>query len=105
MVGVPPCQRHPLVPSFTQTGTPKYDLFSKPHFLIITFQEMTIEHLMYTWKVPFLYTERAYVDFPVLKFAVEDYLCRTKCCKYYGPEGVNKSMFLYQSLMMAPLTV
>ena len=63
MVGVPPCRRHPQVPSFTQTGTPKYDIFSEPLFFIITFQEMTIKHLMYTWKVPFLYTERACVVF------------------------------------------
>ena len=63
MVGVPPCQRHPKVPSFTQTGTPKYDLFSEPLFLIVTFQEMTIKHLMYMWKVPLLYTERACVVF------------------------------------------
>ena len=63
MVGVPPHQRHPQVPSFTQTGTPKYDLFSEPHFLIITFQEITIKHLMYMQKVPFLHTERAFVVF------------------------------------------
>ena len=63
MVGVPPHQRHPQVPSFTQTGMPKYDLFFKPHFLIITFQEITIKHLMYMWKVPLLYTERACVVF------------------------------------------
>ena len=73
MVGVPPHWRHPQVPSFAQTGMPKYDLFSEPWFLIITFQEMTIKHLMYTWKVPFLYTERACVVFPVLKFAVKDF--------------------------------
>ena len=29
MVGVPPCQRHPQVPSLAQTSTPKYDVFSK----------------------------------------------------------------------------
>ena len=67
MVGVPPCQRHPQVASFTQTSTPKYDLFSEPLLLIVTFQEMSIKHLMYIyiyiWKVPFLNTERAYVVF------------------------------------------
>ena len=63
MVGVPPHQRHPQVPLFTQTSTQKNALFSKPHFLIVTFQEMTIKHLMYMWKVPFLYTERACVVF------------------------------------------
>ena len=63
MVGVHPCQRHPQVPLFAQTSMPKYDIFSKPLLLIITFQEMTIKHLMYTQKVPFLYTERACVVF------------------------------------------
>ena len=63
MVGVPPHQMHLQVPSFAQTGMPKYDLFSKPHFLIVTFQETTIKHLMYMRKVPFLYTERACVVF------------------------------------------
>ena len=63
MVGVPPCQRHPQVPLFAQTSMPKYDLSSEPLFLIITFQEMTIKHLIYMLKVPFLYTERACVGF------------------------------------------
>ena len=63
MVGLPPHWRHPQVPSFTQTSMPKYDHFPKPLLLIVTFQEMTIKHLMYTWKVPFLYTDRACVVF------------------------------------------
>ena len=54
--GVPPHQSHPQVPSSTQTGMPKYDLFSEPLLLTITFQAMTIKQLMYTQKVPFLYT-------------------------------------------------
>ena len=37
MVGVPPHQRHPQVPLFTQTGMPKYDLFSDPHFFNCNF--------------------------------------------------------------------
>ena len=61
MVEVPPHQRHPQVPSFAQTSTPKYDLFSEPLLWIVTFQEMTIKYLMYMEKVPFLYTERACV--------------------------------------------
>ena len=86
MVGVPPRWRHPQVPSFTQTGMPKYDPFSEPLLLIITFQEMTIKHLMYAQQVPFLYTERACAGFfSVLKFAMEDFLCRKKCCEYFGP--------------------
>ena len=68
MVGVPPHQRHPQVLSFTQTGMPKYDLFSEPPFLIVTSQEMTIKHLMYMQKVPFLYTERACVRFSGFEF-------------------------------------
>ena len=37
--------------------------FFPPLFLIRTFEEMTIKHLMYMEKVPFLYTERACVLF------------------------------------------
>ena len=37
--------------------------FFPPLLLIISFEEMTIKHLMYTQKVPFLYTERACVVF------------------------------------------
>ena len=59
MVGVPPHQSHPQVPSFTQTGMPKHDLFSEPLLWIVTFQEMKIKHFIYMQKVPFLYTERA----------------------------------------------
>ena len=60
--GVPPCQRHLQIPSIAQTGMPNYDLFS-PLLSIRTFEEITIKHLMYTEKVPFLYTERACVVF------------------------------------------
>ena len=87
--GVPPHQRHPQVPLFGRTGTPKYDLFSKSLLLIITFQEMTIKHLIYTWQVPFLYTERPVWFVLVLKFAMEDFVCRKKCCKCFGPEGIG----------------
>ena len=89
------------VPLIAQTGMPKYDLSSDPLLLIVTFQEMTIKHLMYTWKVPFLYTERVCCSFfSVLKFAMEDFLYRIKCCKYFSPEGV----FHYeQKLTRVPL--
>ena len=40
-----------------------YDLFFGPLLSIVTSQEMTIKHLLYTQKVPFLYTERACVFF------------------------------------------
>ena len=74
-MGLPPCWRHPQIPSFAQTGMPKYDPFFEPLFLIVTFQEMAIKHLMYMQKVPFLYTERACVVFLVLKFTLEDFVC------------------------------
>ena len=35
--------------------------FFRPLLSIVTLDEATIKHLMYTWKVPFLYTERACV--------------------------------------------
>ena len=38
--------------------------FFSPLLSIVTFQEMAIKHLMYTRKVPFLYTESACVLFP-----------------------------------------
>ena len=60
---MPPCWRHPEITSFAQTGMPKYDPFFEPLLLIVTFQEMTIKHLMYMQKVHFLYTERACVVF------------------------------------------
>ena len=41
--------------------------FLPPLLLIITFEEMTIKHLMYMQKVPFLYTERACVVFSSFK--------------------------------------
>ena len=60
--GVPPHQRRRQTPCSAQTGTTNYDLFS-PLLSIVASQEMTIKHLMYTQKVPFLYTERACVLF------------------------------------------
>ena len=48
--------------------------FPPPLLSIVSFEEMTIKHLMYIQKVPFLSTERAcVVVFPVLKFALEDF--------------------------------
>ena len=61
--GVPPHQRCCQTPCSAQTGTTNYDLFFRPLLLIVTSQEMTIKHLMYMQKVPFLYTERACVLF------------------------------------------
>ena len=55
---------------------PKYDPFSEPLLSIVTFQEMTIKHLMYMQKVPFLYTERACVVLFVLKFTLKDFVCQ-----------------------------
>ena len=54
---VPLCQRCLQIPSIAQTSMPNYDFFS-PLVSIITFEEMTIKHLMYICeKYPFL-TER-----------------------------------------------
>ena len=90
-VGVPPHQRHPQIPSFAQTGMPKYDPFSKPLLLIITFQEMTMKHLIYTQKVPFLCTESACVVFPSFEICPgRFFVCGKKCCKYFGP-GVSRN--------------
>ena len=60
--GVPPHRRCRETPFSAQTGMTNYDLFS-PLLLIVPSQEMTTKHLMYTPKVPFLYTERACVLF------------------------------------------
>ena len=53
------CQRHPQIPSSAQTGTPNFNPFFSPLFIIVTFEQMTIKHSMYMQKVPFLCTERA----------------------------------------------
>ena len=47
--------------------------FLPPLLSIVTFEETTIKHLMYMQKVPVIYTERACVVFPVLKFTLEDF--------------------------------
>ena len=63
--GVPPHWRHPQVPSFTQKLVCQSMTFFPNLFFryIVTFQEMTIKHLMYTQKVPCLHTERACAGF------------------------------------------
>ena len=60
---MPPRQRHPQLPSSAQTGTPNFDTFFSHLFMILTCEQMTIKHSIYTWKVPFLCTERACVVF------------------------------------------
>ena len=60
---MPPRRRRPQTPCSAQTGTMKNDLFFQLLLLIVTLDEATIKHLMYTQKVPFLYTERACVLF------------------------------------------
>ena len=62
--GVPPRRRRPQTPCSAQTSMTNNDLFIRPLLLIVTLDEATIKHLMYTQKVPFLYTERACVLFP-----------------------------------------
>ena len=75
--GVPPHQRHHQIPSSTQTGMTNYDLFS-PLLLIVTLDEATIKHLMYTQKVPFLYTERACVLFSQFQVRLGKFLMATE---------------------------
>ena len=58
---MPPCQRHPQTPLSAQTGTPNFDTFFSCLFMIVTCEQMTIKHLLYTSKVPFLSTERVCV--------------------------------------------
>ena len=53
--GVPPHRRHRQTPCSAQTSTTNYDRFLEPLLSTVTSQEMTIKHLMYTRKVPFLY--------------------------------------------------
>ena len=87
-----PCQRHPQIPSSTQTGTPNFDTFLSPLFMVVTCEQMTIKHSMYMQKVPFPFTERACVVF-FWFFGIrppEEKLHGAKCCKFYGPEGVIK---------------
>ena len=61
--GVPPCRRHPRIPSFAQTGTPNFNPAFTHLFMAVTFEQMTIKHSMYMQKVPFQYTEMACVVF------------------------------------------
>ena len=61
--GMPPIRRHPQIPSSTQTGTPNFDTFLSPLFMVVTFKQTTIKHSMFMPKVPFLCTERACVFF------------------------------------------
>ena len=51
------------IPSSAQTSTPNFDTFFSCPFMVVTYEQMTIKHSMYTQKVPFLYTERACVVF------------------------------------------
>ena len=60
---MPPHWRYPQVALLAQTGTPNFTFFPKPLLLIVSPQEMTIKHSMYTQKVPFLCRERACVVF------------------------------------------
>ena len=52
--------------------------FFSPLFLIVTLDEATIKLLMYTQKVPFLYTERACVLFFQFQVRLGIFLMSTK---------------------------
>ena len=43
---------------------------------------------VYTESTLSIYRKGLCSFFLVLKFAMEDFLCRIKCCEYFGPEGV-----------------
>ena len=63
------------IPLFAQTGMPNFDPVLPLLILIITLEQMTIKHLMYTQNVPLYYTERARVVFPALRFTLKEKLC------------------------------
>ena len=56
--------------------------------MVVTFEQMTIKHSMYMQKYPFYVQKGPVWFFSVLGFALEEKLHGTKCCKFYGPEGV-----------------
>ena len=60
---MPPRRRYPQVPSLAQTGTPNLTFFCKPLLSIVSRQEMTIKHLLYTQLCAFMYTKGACVVF------------------------------------------
>ena len=74
MQGVPPRRRRPQTPCSAQTSTTNNDPFFRPLLLIVTLDEATIKHLMYTRKVPFLYTERACVLFSGFRIRLGKFL-------------------------------
>ena len=59
--GVPPHQRHHQIPSSAQTHMTIYDLFS-PLLSIVTLDEATIKHSLYTQKVHFLFSTPIYTE-------------------------------------------
>ena len=73
-MGVAPCQRHPQIQLSAQTSMPKYDPFFEPLLPILTFQEMTIKHLIYMQKVPFYIQKGPVWFFLVLKRTLEDFV-------------------------------
>ena len=99
---LPRRRRHQTQCSY-QTGMTKYDLFFQPLLSIVTFQDMTIKQLMYTRKVPFLYTERASVLFSgfqihLKKFSMSNdvyLLFRTRGSTLYGKFTQNQTLTIY----------
>ena len=65
---------------------PNYDFFP-PLLSIITFEEMTIKHLMYVQKVPFLSTERACVVFSGFKIHPGRFLMLNKVKPLFQTRG------------------
>ena len=85
---MPPHQRHPKIPSSAQAGTPNFDTFFSPLFMVVTFKQMTIKHSMYMQNYP-SYVQKGRVFFSVLGFTLEEKLCGAMCCKFYRPEGLD----------------
>ena len=63
--------------------------FFPPLLSIRAFDKLTIKHVIYMEKVPFLYTERACVLFSGFEIHLGFFLYGMKCSYYFGPEGVT----------------
>ena len=85
---MPPCWRHPQIPSFAQTSLPNYDPFSTSSFDHNFGRNDNQTFIVYAESTLVLYGKGLCGLFSVLRFTLEEKLCCTKCCKYFRPEGV-----------------
>ena len=86
--GVPPHQRHPQIPLFAQTSMPNYDPFPTSSFDCNLGRNDNQTFIVHMESTLVLYRKGLCGFFSVLRFALEEKLCCTKCHKYFGPEGV-----------------